>query len=351
MTRIHAGHAYTHNKFALCIGKLEDDDPSSCLLIYDETFVGLWGFVDVPRILLSVTSFPSETRDKTIYVTMSDEGDVYFIEGDVPVEKIPGAGVRSDDAEDLGPMNRIICDDGLLFACGMGSQVYRRDRGGRWTRIGERGRDGLDNSYLNSVAAFQGGALLAVCGHSQVIHRIPTPEEQRRIDAAQAAGDEDLRHRLRAEAAAVEQPATGRFFINYGRGWERVELDTNVHMNDVAVDPGRLTWCVGDGGLVTAARDPAEPEDFSLPDSRDRIHSVRFHDGRRYLLTKTGVRVYGPANEFITDLGLPPGLATPNSVDVVDGAIWYFDYQGVARWKNDRWEIIAIPEDLWQRPT
>lgn len=130
MTRIHAGHAYTHNKFALCIGKLEDDDPSSCLLIYDETFEGLWGFVDVPRILLSVTSFPSETRDKTIYVTMSDEGDVYFIEGDVPVEKIPGAGVRSDDAEDLGPMNRIICDDGLLFACGMGSQVYRRDRGG-----------------------------------------------------------------------------------------------------------------------------------------------------------------------------------------------------------------------------
>ena len=105
MTRIHAGHAYTHNKFALCIGKLEDDDPSSCLLIYDETFEGLWGFVDVPRILLSVTSFPSETRDKTIYVTMSDEGDVYFIEGDVPVEKIPGAGVRSDDAEDLGPMN------------------------------------------------------------------------------------------------------------------------------------------------------------------------------------------------------------------------------------------------------
>ena len=39
------------------------------------------------------------------------------------------------------------------------------------------------------------------------------------------------------------------------------------------------------------------------------------------------------------------------ALDVVDGAIWYFDYQGVARWKNDRWEIIAIPEDLWQRPT
>lgn len=339
-------HALADNKFAIAVGALEDDDPLSALLIYDETFEGLWGFVEIPRILMSVTSVPSETRDgKPTYVAMSDEGDAYFIEGDVAVEKMPGSGVRSDDAEGLGPMNTIIAVDDRLYASGLGSQVYHRPRGGPWHRIAERMRDGLENCYLNAVSVRSGA--MAVCGHTRVAHRDPTPEERREMDAARAAGEMERYHRLFRKYCPVIAPAAGCFYIRQDVLWERIELPTNAHMNDLCVALKGGFLCVGDSGIMVQCDDPQEPQDVSHPDIKDRLLAVRQSGDSYFVVGKAGIYRFSSQFELIEQIDLPDGMGTPNCLEVVGDTIWYFDFRGVARRRDGDWQIIDIPPDLW----
>jgi hypothetical protein len=344
--RIHAGHAFAKDRCAIAVGKLEDDDPQTLLMMYDEEMEGNWGYAELPRIIFSVTSMKSEIDGYRTYVALSDEGDVYFLEGDIPVEKIPGAGVRSEDAEDLGPMNDIYEHEGQLFACGLGSQVYRRRKGGGWERIGERGKNGLNNSYLAAVAATDGGARVAAVGHSHVVHRLPTPDEKRQIDAAAAAGDLARRSTLRAEYGRVVSPPIGQFFLLEGGVWSSVDLPTNGHMNHVEAGPDRRFWCAGDGATLIAAASADSSEDLSLQGSAERLYATRFSGGRRYLLGDLGIKVFDSAGLLTEEIPLPPGLSTPNGIDIVEDTIWYFDYQGLARRRGTTWERLNLPQGI-----
>lgn len=340
-----ASHAFAENRFAIAVGQLEDDDPLSGLLIYDETFEGLWGFVEIPRILMSVTSMQSETQDKRIYVPLSDEGDVYFIEGEIENEKIPGAGVLSEDAE-FGPMNMIRESAGALYAVGLGSQIYRRPPGGAWERIGLRDRDGLADCFLQAVAEAPDGGL-AVCGHSRVRHRVPTPAERAEMDDARAAGDTDRYHALFARYASVEQPAAGCFYLWRDGRWASVELPTGAHMNDLCPAIGGGFLCIGDSGVMVRCDDPDAPEDVSAPDVKERLFAVRQTGGGYLVLGQSGIYRFDADLTLVEEIAPPDGLIRPRAIDAAGDAIWYFDYKGVARYRGGTWERIAIPEDLW----
>lgn len=350
MPRVHSGHAFSQDKFAIAVGELEDDDPSTMLLIYDETFEGLWGAVELPRIVLSVHSMPSENHGRPIYVAMSDEGDVYFIEGDVPVEKIPGAGVRSEDAQGYGPMNMIRCVGDTLYACGLNGQVYRRPKGGPWERLAAVGMSGMDEAHLSAVAAHPDGTVCTV-GFGEQLYRTPTPSEQAELDAARKAGDRALRRELRARYRPMLAPPGPRAYLSGAEGWRRVELDSNGKLEDVAAEAEEAFLAVGSMGFAVVFDDPETAKDLAFDDSPRHLHAVRTHDGKSYVLADREIRVLDAAHSLNESIPLPDELTRPHQIDVVEGALWLFDHAGVARYTDGSWQRIEIPEVLWKRAT
>jgi len=138
INRLRAARARSHQEFCVAYGgTLDADDPFTALLIHDGRADQPWSRIDVKRNIVSIADHAGD------FVALSDEGDVYWLrEGDVRREKIPGAGVHSEDATGRGAMQALGIIGGRLAACGFGGQVYGRDAGGAWSPMGAPTRPG-----------------------------------------------------------------------------------------------------------------------------------------------------------------------------------------------------------------
>lgn len=345
--RIWASHAISRTFIAFSVGELDDENPFSSILIFREESELRWGFVDVPRTIVSITSMPGNAKSEEIFVAMSNEGDVYFLEGDVRNEKIPGAGVLSDDAVGRGSMTRIRHLKDRLFACGRGSQVYRRDEPDGWIRIGEGPLPGDEVCAFEDIEILAGGAIV-LCGATDVKYRQPSPDELRELERIKAEGPNSRFLRYRQEVRRMEHGVVGCLAFWRNNAWSFSELPTGQDLRALkARDPDVIA--VGDGGTMLLAADPETLEDLSQLGLTETFRAVRLHGGKIYVLGDDSIWIF--KRDFSNDgaIGLPELLTNPQSFDVVDGAIWYFDYDGIARYSSDRWEIFDIPAELRNR--
>ena len=346
MIKIWAGHAVSRRQFAISIGELRDEDPQSIVLMYNERHEILWGFAELPRTIKSITSIIDPGDGKPVFVPMSNEGDVYFLIGDIPVEKIEGAGVLSDDAEGYGAMSRIAEDHGRLYACGYGSQLYERRREDDWLRLCDLDVQGVEDCAFFGMAIRPGDGPLALCGQKRVQYNDPTPEQHEQIDRARARGDADGADALEERFRTIRVPPSTALYLRNG-GWAEAPTDAPGGLNDCIVMPGGEVVAVGDHGFIVRATDPTATEDLSSVGLTDDLYTVALWQGEVAVLGSAGIHVFDTALAYRRSIELPTDLRTPNRMDVVGRDIILFDYSGVAVLKGDRWERIPIPDDMW----
>lgn len=351
MTRrsIWASHAVSEKRVAISVGELRHEDPFSSLLLYDEDFDGNWGFVDIPRTIKSITSLYSKESKKEIFIAMSNEGDVYYIEGDVPFEKIPGAGVFSDDAEGFGSMNFITNIENTLVACGNGSQVYRREGHQSWLRLCDsNNRDTGENSFVG-LSYLSNIDRLVVCGHSANKFRDVSPDEHAEIQRIKESGDKKKYKLLLRKYRKLEKRAAGCIYFLNGKSWITTELPNSQYLNGLERLDSENIIVVGSGGTLLKGQERDGLEDVSDSGLLEKFRAARVYGTNIYVLGSTGVYIFNFGFVLEESIPLPDGLSDPISIDIVDDTIWYFDHAGIARHCGSSWERIEIPQELWLR--
>lgn len=350
MIRIWAGYAVSAERFAISIGELRDEDPQSVILMYNARHEITWGYADLPRTIKSITAITDPTTGKPVFVPMSNEGDVYFLTGDIPVEKIEGAGVLSDDAEGYGAMSYITQDEGHLFACGYGSQVYDRRHPDDWLRICDNTLPHIDDSAFFGLACRPGRGPVAVCGQKRIKHNEPNAEQQAQIDQKIAAGDKKAAKALRAKFRTIRVAPTTSLYLRTA-SWQEVETGFSGGLNACVALPTGEILAVGDHGTIVRTTDGGQAEDMSSPGLNENLYSVAAWHQEVAILGELGIHVFDADLAFNRTIPFPNGLSLPNRMQVLGEDIILFDYAGIALFRAGGWQRIPIPEDMWNLAT
>ena len=89
-----AAVALDADRFTICLGELEYDDPFTAIISYDGQFPQPWSRTDVRREIVDVSYLDIGGSEGFVPVSLSNEGDVYVVREDRSEwSKIPGAGV------------------------------------------------------------------------------------------------------------------------------------------------------------------------------------------------------------------------------------------------------------------
>jgi hypothetical protein len=347
MIRIWAGYATSAERFVISVGELNDDDPRSVILSYNARHEMAWGYADLPRTIKSVTALPDGDRGRPIFFALSNEGDVYSLTGDIPDERIEGAGVWSDDAEGWGSTVHIAECDGRLYACGYGSQVYERVAMGDWSRICDRDRPGVADSAFYGLACRAGRGPVAVCGQKRVKYRTPSAEEQARIDRARASGDEAGAQTLEAQARSVIVPKSSCLYLREGPDWREADTGFDGGLNACLALSDGMVVAVGDHGAIVRAAGPGTVEDHSQPALNDNFYSVAVWGKDLSVLGDGGIHVFSMDLAYRRTIALPEGLTLTNRHQALGDDLFYIDYGGIALYRGETWHRIPIPDDMW----
>jgi len=295
---------------------------------------------------------------------MSDEGDIYYDEPDeLRSDKIPGAGLYSDDAQGLGAMNEIINLDGVLFAVGLGQQLYKFDNS-KWEKI--------ENDIFKAKGDVEGFDFYGINGTSPETFYVTAKEDMKSGEAPeeledelwQASIDDDFENfqRLSREIEKYNsRPAKGRTFHCDGSNWSEVDVEDQFP-EAVFVDSSNQVW-LGGAGNCTLMKvdedgeiDPTEIDD----EERGSIYSITEFQNRLILANDYGLYAYNEDYDSLDDevVRIKPKLVkklgkkpSPLKVQTIDDVMFYFDYNlGIYIWDGDKnWTNIPIPDVLLER--
>ena len=212
MKRIWAAAAASPHSFAISLGALSTENPRSFVVVFDDKDGSPnWTGAELPRSIMSLTP----ARRGEVYMALSDEGDVYCMEGEVPVEKIPGAGVYSSDAIGLGTTQYITELDRRLHVCGSGAQVYLRRGPDDWQRLADKNQPGqADNSFESLVRLPGTEDGLAVCGFTRTTYRQATDEELSEIANVKQTGSKREYREVLRRYTGKNKPAQGCLYLS-----------------------------------------------------------------------------------------------------------------------------------------
>lgn len=350
MKQILAGHALSEGHAAVAIGELTDENPFSTLLIYNEGGRLTWGHVDVRRTLVSIASCRGNTSQAEIFVAMSNEGDVYFAEGSAPREKIPGAGTLSDDAMGLGSMTRLRNLGGRLYACGHGAQIYVRNAPKDWSRLADKNVAGLGNLRFLGLDMQSGNSSLVVCGYTDLVPRTVTAAQEAEIQSARQRGDLATYRRMLRESRIPEARPKGCLYFQTPKGWVAAELPNRQYLRDVLSLPDGRVVAVGSGGVIVAGRLPDELEDASDPGLMETLSVVATRKSEVLVLGDSAIHSFSRDFSYAGSLATPGEIGEPISLSLCGpDALWCFGRKGMARHRDDRWDVVAIPPEYWRR--
>ncbi len=272
--------------------------PEHILRTYDAKYPGLWNIEPLDRCIVSICRYAYPDRDRSIFVSLSAEGDVGFIGKEEGFyEKIPGAGLLCDDADGYGYMKRIRQIGTDLFACGHNGQVYRRLGPDDWRRM-------------------DAGILLPPSGSDPLI---PSDVNGADPEHLYLVADD------------------GKVFFHDGRDWRKIPVPTDEWLYDIYVESRDTNWICGRNGTLLRGNERSGFSDLSSVRDNATFLSIAGFGGKIYLGHADGVSVFdGHRIEHVTT-GLKPDLSDGHLVDVVDGVLWSFGYNDIARFDGTVW--------------
>ncbi|GKT19681.1 hypothetical protein AVHY2522_23360 [Acidovorax sp. SUPP2522] len=287
---------------------------------YDSNCEPRWGRNDQDWRAVSLTYFGPQDEVFDDVLVLSEEGDVRYIgDHDPLLEKIPGAGVFSADAEGWGYLADIQQIGDCLYACGYKGQVYKRHGPNNWQH--------MDAGLLQDTRTTREQCI--------ALSVINGPHES----AIYAAG---YQH--------AEWLPPKAFFFD-GAQWREIELppvaDRIVNMY---VESEARIWMCGSNGTLLLGNAEDGFKSLSSVDDNQLFTSVCKFQDKIYLASNMGLFVYDPADhgagiqKVVTDL--QPDLQDANIVDSYDKVLWSIGPKDIARFDGKRWERIDHPDNL-----
>ena len=101
----------------------------------DEEWQRGWFYENVDWRAAAVCTLVPTSGDEWWICALSEDGDVLMRHGAALVEKIPGAGVHSDDSKGWGYLADLRQIGEHLYACGYKGQVYKRRGANDWVHV------------------------------------------------------------------------------------------------------------------------------------------------------------------------------------------------------------------------
>jgi sugar lactone lactonase YvrE len=330
---------------ALVVSRNEDTGaPLSLCFLHDEEE---WrGFVEIPRLVTALSSAKPAGCKEDVFVALSNEGDVYFVDlsGDAPAEKIAGAGFFSDDSKTFGYVLALAVSDATLFACGNGSQVYWRKKKDRWTAT-------LCDSRDAAIGDCSFRAMDARSPKDIVVGGFIEPRYDRELTVEGRAYVQRLRelgYRAVLEKGKTTKPAEGCLFSYDGKKWKRLGWPSDepvvaVLSVDTPRAKGRLAvaW---DGAIFSVARSGAVKQ--VAEGTGGPVTKAVVADGNLFIANANAVEQRTPDGKLVEMIALPKGTSMPWTFAYADGALWHFDITGLARRKNGKWVRMPLDPDF-----
>jgi len=278
-----------------------------------------WAYKTVDWHTVAVTAFMPDYTDNWWLCALSDEGIVSFSGGGKFVkEKIPGAGVWSDDANNWGYLSDLRQIGDCLYACGYCGQVYKRFAPGNWQHIdgGLLQPPGTDMKDSIALSAING------------------PHE----NAIYTAGY------LHADGLPPKA-----FFYN-GQHWRELTLpDVAERITNIYVESESSIWmCGANGTLLRGNADEGFRSLSSIDDNQLFTGVCKFQE-KIYLASNMGLFAHDPqAPEHgivpvFTDL--VPDLQDANVVGCWDKVLWSIGSKDIARFDGKTWQRIHFPDN------
>lgn len=306
MNKRHICSAKAAERDYFCFVDVDDEEfdidpfvPDQMLRTYDSQHAGTWHVEPLDRSIASICRYTYPDRDRSIFVSLTVEGEVGFIgKQEGFYERIPGAGLQADDADGYGYMRRIRQIGGDLFACGLSGQVYRRSRPNDWRHL-------------------DAGLLLP-----------PSSSEVRMLEDVNGSAADDL--------YAVGND--GLVFHFDGATWQRVKIPTDEWLHAIHVENTNKIWICGRNGTLLEGNAHDGFTDRSDVRDNDTFVSIAPFAGKLYLGRETGVSIYDGTSIQQISTGLRPELRDGHLVDAVDGVLWSFGYSDIARFDGVAWK-------------
>jgi len=277
-----------------------------------------WVYNTVDWRAVAVTTFTPDYTEDWWLCALSEEGDVLLTGGGFTEEKIPGAGVWSDDAKNWGYLSDLRQIGDYLYACGHNGQVYKRFGPNDWRHV--------DRGLLQAPETEMADSI--------VLSVINGPHEK----AIYAAG---YQH-------ADWQPPRAFFYNGYQ--WQETDLpeDAERITNIYVESESRIWMCGANGTLLLGNHDEGFRSLSSVNDNQLFTSVCKFQD-QMYLASNLGLFVYDTRapergiEKVATDL--VPDLQDANVVGCWDKVLWSIGPKDIARFDGKTWQRIHHPDN------
>jgi hypothetical protein len=256
--------------------------------------------------------FGPSTEDFDDIVILSDEGHVHYVGKHPPItEKIPGAGLFSEDATGWGYMSGIRQIGDHLYACGGAGQVYKRVGPDQWLH--------MDDGLLQ-----------------------PTDVDERLLPR-DINGPNEQEIYLAGALSSVGYP--GQLHFWNGESWRKLALPTDERLNAIYVEDENRIWICGSNGTLLFGNHRDGFIDVSAVEDNQLFTSLTKVNERIYLASNLGLFVYDGAGIHPVQTGLNPQLQDANVVDAIDGVLWSIGPKDIAKFDGKQWTRIDHPDN------
>jgi hypothetical protein len=268
-------------------GYEDTDDRPTRLLFFRE---GKFCHIDLPANVISVATVGEGANEDV--VALARDGRAFVIHG-VQVEE------EIICPEYYGPMCRLHECCGVVYACGIRGQIYRRQASG-WSHM-DKG----------------------------VFDPIPSVDSEQLRDI----GGSD-------ETNLYVVGSFGSLLKYEGRRWIRCDSPTNVHLEQVVMANDQTVWVCGERGVLLHG---SGLQHWSVVDSgiSDNLWGMAWFAGRIYLAGFDGLWVYGDGGvATAVDMGLNPPPTTYRLAADAEGRLWSFGLTDVTVYDGVSWNRL-----------
>ncbi|MEO3999633.1 hypothetical protein [Mesorhizobium sp. CAU 1732] len=351
-----AASALDAERFTMCWGELEYDDPFTAIISYDGSFSQPWRRTDVQREIVDVAYLEVAGQDRAAPTALSNEGDVYVLleGGTVDRSKIDGAGVLSEDATGLGAVHSLAVDGTKQSVVGESRQLYERDGLRPWRRLsGDKAkRNGYEAEHFGEVIALADGDLM-ITGFERPYSKPGA--------AGLSAGEwenvtpEDFMRMMKQQREETSTRTRIQKLHRYSGG-ELTDLSVpeDISIQNLYLDPKGRVWLTGHAGLIMRGTPQGDFEKMGFHGDDETLFSSAWFAGELIVAADNGPRRFDghmltPMKPLL-DPSINPNVPVPLKVQAVADVLYYFDAKhGVQIRDGSGWRGIQIPHELLER--
>lgn len=271
----------------------EQKVPHSQLIVWDN---GEWSSLGMKN--WATHAITVATKPLAQMVVVSEWGQVFvFGSGDMGHEELINDGDISP--KERGPLRRAANIEGLVYACGMNYQVYKRSEANQWKCIDE------SIPKKKEVTGFE-----AIAGNSE--------------DSIYAVG------------------WGGEIWHYDGKIWNQEKSPTNLILTGVTIAPNGIVYACGQRGLILKRENNEWKIIAEKNNPKFDLWDIKWFKGKLYTSGMSWLFLYDEKNDNLVP---PEDFSGENPqtfyhLSVADGILWSIGSKDIVSFDGEKWQRI-----------